>query len=159
MLASRPLRSTVVTRFHATMSLSDSRTQPVCGYVFPHPVGGSPTTGPGLPGSVTDLSTRAVPYHPGEPDECTYPLLHRRLQASSIPAEWPLPVCVTRPKQVRLRYGSRVRRTRLRITNCSAPALDWLPAERVIRRMNSFQFIRSARLGLAHQSATKWASM
>jgi hypothetical protein len=50
-----------------------------------------------------------------------------------------------------LRYGSHVRRTRLRITDCSAPALDWLPDERAIYRMNSFQFTRSARLGLAHQ--------
>ena len=157
MLASRPLRSTVVTRFHATMSLSDSRTQPVCGYVFPHPVGGSPTTGPGLPGSVTDLSTRAVPSHPGKPDDCIHPLLHRRWQASSSLADWPLPSCVTRPNRVRLRYGSRVRRTRLRVCNYSQPALDWLPAERVIRRMNSFQFIRSARLGLAHQRSQRKA--
>ena len=113
-LASRPLRSTVVTRFVATMSPSDSRTEPAHGYVFPLAVDGLPTTRPGLPGSSTDLSTRAVPYHPGKPDDCTYPLLHRRLQASAPLADWPLPLCVTRPKRVRLRYGSRVCRTRLR---------------------------------------------
>ena len=153
--ASRPLRSTVVTRFPATMSLSDSRTEPACGYAFPHTVGGSPTAWPGLPGSSTDLSTRAVPYHPGEPDDCTYPLLHRRLQASSIPEEWPLPACVTRPNRVRLRYGSRVRRTRLRARNYSQHALDWLPVEWVTVRVNTSQFTRSARLGLAHRTHTE----
>ena len=33
----------------------------------------SPATSPGLPGSSTDLSSRAVPKHPGEPDDCFYP--------------------------------------------------------------------------------------
>ena len=150
-LTFRPLRSTVITRFLATMSLSDSRSQPPCGYVFPHTVGGSPTTEPGLPGSLADLSTRAVPFHPGEPDECTHPLLHRQWQASASLADWPLPISVTRPIRVRLRYGSRVCRTRLRTANCSTPALVWLPVVRVIYRMNSFQFTRSARLGLAHR--------
>ena len=137
------------------MSLSDSRTEPVHGYAFPHTVGGSPTTWPGLPGSSTDLSTRAVPYHPGEPDDCTYPLLHRRLQASSFPEEWPLPACVTRPKRVRLRYGSRVRRTRLHVCNYSQHALVWLPVEWVTLRVNTSQFTRSARLSLAHRNHTE----
>jgi len=44
----------------------------------------------GLPGSSTDLSTRAVPFHPGEPDECIHPLLLRRWQASASWADWPL---------------------------------------------------------------------
>ena len=77
-LTARPLRSTVITRFAATMGLSDSRPQSLCGSGFPHTVGGSPTTEPGLPGSSTDLSTRAVPSHPGKPDECSHPLLLRR---------------------------------------------------------------------------------
>jgi len=109
------------------MSLSDSRTEPTCGYVFPHAVGGSPTARPGLPGSSADLSTRAVPYHPGKPSDCSHPLLHRRLQASSNREDWPLPQSVTRPKRVRLRYGSRVRRTRLRGCNYSQHTLAWLP--------------------------------
>ena len=33
----------------------------------------SPATPPGLPGSSTDLSSRAVHKHPGEPDDCFYP--------------------------------------------------------------------------------------
>src|SRR5262249_16797124 len=42
------------------------------------------------------------------------PLLRRRFQASSSLADWPLSSSVTRPKQVRLRCGSRVRLARLR---------------------------------------------
>ncbi len=66
-------------------------------------------------------------------------------------AGWPPPPCVTRPNRVRVCYGSRVRRARLRRWNCSHPALAWLLAERVIYKVNSFQFTRSARLTLAHQ--------
>ena len=124
MLASRPLRSTVITRFPATMSLSDSRSEPACSYVFPQAVGGSPTTQPGLPGSSTNLSTRAVPFHPGESDDCMHPLLHRRWQASASLADWPLPNSVTRPKRVRLCYGSRVRHTSPRSPDYSRPR--WL---------------------------------
>ena len=120
-LASRPLRSTIVTRFFTTMGLSDSRSGPPCGYGFPQVVGSSPTARPGLPGSLADLSTRAVLFHPGKPDECVHPLLPHRWQASASSADWPLALCVTRPIQVRLRYGSRVRLPRLRGTDCSAP--------------------------------------
>ena len=150
-LAFRPLRSTIVTRFRATTGLSDSRSGPPHGYVFPHVVGGSPTTRPGLPGSLTDLSTRAVLFHPGKPDECVHPLLLHRWQASASLAVWPLALSVTRPIQVRLRYGSRVRFPGLHRTDRSTTVPESLSAERVIRRVNSFQFTRSARLGLAHQ--------
>jgi len=122
MLALRPLRSTIVTRFLATIGLSDSRSGHSCGYGFPHALGSSPATCAGLPGSSTDLSTRAVPSHPGESDECSHPLLLRRWQASGSLAPWPLPLCVTRPNRVRLRYGSRVRRTRLRRFDYSSGA-------------------------------------
>jgi len=38
----------------------------------------------GLPGSSTDLSTRAVPYHPGRSNGCLRLLLrHRSARASS----------------------------------------------------------------------------
>jgi len=104
---------------------------------------------------LTDLSTRAVPFHPGKPDDCSLPLLHRRLQASISLADWPLPLCVTRPKQVRLRYGSRVRFPGLRRADRSTTTPRSLSAERVIRRLNSFQFTRSARLGLAHQRSQR----
>ena len=122
MLAFRPLRSTGVSRFLATMGLSDSRIRHAYGYGFPHPLGSAAATCAGLPGSSADLSTRAVPSHPGEFDECSRPLLLRRWQASGSLAPWPLSVSVTRPNRVRLRYGSRVRRTRLRSFDYSSCA-------------------------------------
>ena len=113
-----------VTRFSASMSRSDSQTKPPQGYAFPSGVGPphkkSGTTPPGLPGSSTDLSPCAVPNHPGEPDGCSPPLLPRRCQASAGRADWPLPLYLTRPNRVHLRYGSRVRLARLRPTDCSA---------------------------------------
>jgi len=46
---------------------------------------------PGLPGSSTDLSTRALPNHPGRPGGCLCSLLPRRWQASSPLEDWPPP--------------------------------------------------------------------
>ena len=87
--------------------------EPTTGYLFPVAV----SAPAGLPGSSTDLSTRAAPSHPEQSGDCSCPLLHRRFQASSSSADWPLLSCVTRPKQVRLRCGSRVRLARLRQWN------------------------------------------
>jgi hypothetical protein len=116
----RSLCSTVVTRFSATMDLSDSRQEPAPSYLFPVAV----CAPVGLPGSSTDLSTRAAPSHPEQPGDCLYPLLHRRFQASSSSADWPLLTCVTRPIRVRFyNCGSRVRLTRLRQQNYSRPRL------------------------------------
>ena len=70
----RPLCSTVVTRFSATIGLSDSRQEPAPGYLFPLAV----CAPVGLPGSSPDLSTRAAPFHPEQPGDCFYPLLDRR---------------------------------------------------------------------------------
>ena len=47
------------------------------------------TTPSGLPGSSTDLSPRAVPYHPGRPRRCLCPLLRGEYQASSTGVDWP----------------------------------------------------------------------
>ena len=74
---------------------------------------------PDLPGYSTSLSLRAVSSRPGEPVGCIQVPLHRRWQASSNPEDWPLPLCVTRPNRVHLRYGSQVRRTGLRLGDCS----------------------------------------
>jgi hypothetical protein len=52
-----------------------------------------------------DLSLPAVLFHPGEPSRRTCSLLGDRWQASPYPEGWPFPTCVTRPKQVHLRYG------------------------------------------------------
>ena len=46
---------------------------------------------PGLPGSSTDLSTRALPNHPGRLGRCSRPLLPCRWQASSPLIGWPPP--------------------------------------------------------------------
>ena len=106
---------------------------------------------PGLPGSSTNLSARAVPYHPGEPDSCIRPLLHCRHWASPILDGWPLSQSITRSKRVRLRYGSRFRLTRLRQIRLPCPTLDRLLVKRTIYKVNSFQFTRLTRLCLAHQ--------
>ena len=102
------------------MNLSDSRQEPAPGYLFPLAV----CAPVGLPGSSTDLSTRAAPSHPEQPGDCLYPLLHRRFQASSSSADWPLLSCVTRPIWVRFHNcGSRVHLARLRQQNYSRPRL------------------------------------
>ena len=75
MFSVRPLRSTVVTRFFATMGISDSRPVPPCGYVFPQSAGRvAASAPPGLPVSSTNLSLRAVPNHPGKPGVAMLPL-------------------------------------------------------------------------------------
>jgi hypothetical protein len=94
--------------------------QPTTGYLFPVAV----CAPAGLPGSSTDLSTRAAPSHPEQPGDCSCPLLHRRFQASSSSADWPLLACVTRPKRVCFyNCGSRVRLTRIRQRDHSRPRL------------------------------------
>jgi hypothetical protein len=125
--------------------------RPASGYVFPPTVEACSFTEPGLPGSSTDLSTRAVSYHPGRPAGCTCSLLLRRQWASPPLAGWPSFACVTRPNRVRLRYGSRVRSAGLRRTGLLRSPPAPLPVQRAIDRVTSFQVTRSARLLLAHQ--------
>jgi hypothetical protein len=62
---------------------------------------------PGLPGSSTDLSLRAVPNHPGRSDGC---LLIASPPISGFISFGRLATftSVTRPHRVRLRYGSQV---------------------------------------------------
>ena len=108
----------------------------------------------GLPGSSADLSTRAVPNHPGRSDGCIRLLLrHRSCLASSKSGGLATFVFLSRPNRVHLRYGSRVR-----LASPPAPLLELAPArlrvEQAIYTMNSFQFIRSTRLLLAYP--TKW---
>jgi hypothetical protein len=152
MLPVRPLRSTVVTRFLATMSLSDSRPEPFPRlwipsgrwFWFPFPAL------PGLPGSSTVLSLRAVPNHPGRPGGCllvasppvTGFITLGRLATSN---------SVTRPNRVRLRYGSQVCFPGFHQRDCSLPLRFRYMYERAIYMVNSFQFTRSARLSLVFQ--------
>ena len=122
--------------------------RPADGYVFPPAVEARGLIGPGLSGSSTDLSARAVPYHPGRPAGCLRSLLDRRRLASPSLAGWPPSLCVTRPNRVHLRYGSRVRSAGLRRRELLRPPPASLPVERAIDRATSFQVARSVRLRL-----------
>jgi len=122
MFSVRPLRSTVVTRFFATMGISDSRPVPPCGYVFPQSAGRvAASAPPGLPVSSTNLSLRAVPNHPGKPGVAMLPLFNAGGRLHHLRQAGRLSLSVTRPNRVYLHYGSQVRLTRLRQTDCSAP--------------------------------------
>ena len=74
----------------------------------------------------------------------------RSVMASSSQANWPLPLCVTRPKRVRSRYGSQLRLPRLRPHHCWKRPLGQLHVQPTIYMADSFQPARTARLGLAH---------
>ena len=78
-----PLRSTVVTRFFATMGESDSLPGPLTNFGFPYMAASESLPVPqGLPGSSTHPSVRAAPYHPEQPGECMRSSLPHRCQAS-----------------------------------------------------------------------------
>ena len=150
MLAFRPLRSTVVTRLLATMSRSDSRRDRPAVIYSRRTL--ADAASPGLLGSSTDLSSRAVSSHPGRSDECSYPLLPHRYQASPLSGGLATFTWLTGPKQVRLRCGSRVRPGKASSAGLLPPTLAGLLVERVIYKVNSSQFTRSARLILALQT-------
>ena len=143
----RPLRSTVITRFSATMGLSDSRQRPTLGYLFPRFV--AATAGP--PGSSTDLSTRAAPFHPEESDDCSHPLLHRRFQASSFSGRLATPTLRNEAETSSLALRLACSPCKASPVQSLAPTLARLLVERAIYKISSFQNIRSARLILAHQ--------
>ena len=97
----------------------------------------------------TDLSTRAAPSHPEEPDDCFCPLLHRRFQASSFFGRLATPT-----SRHEAETGSLA--LRLACSPCKASPVELLPltlarllVERAIYKISSFQNIRSARLILA----------
>src|SRR5882724_7634812 len=73
----------------------------------------------GLPACPTQLSLRAVPFHPGELRRCFQTSLHTGSLASTLLEVWPFSLGLTRPIQIRLRYGSQVRSTELQRSNCS----------------------------------------
>lgn len=70
-------------------------------------------------------------------------------------AGWPPSTGLTRPTRVRFRYGSRVRPSKASSAELLPPTLAGLLVERVIHKVNSFQFTRSARLALALQSISR----
>ena len=103
------------------MGLSDSLQGRPAGYVFP-PARWSLSLPPwqGLPGSSADLSTRAVPNHPGRPSGCL-PVASPPVSGFILVGGLATFVFLTRPNRVHLRYGSRVRLPRLRQLDYSIP--------------------------------------
>src|ERR1039457_1843783 len=90
------------------MGLSDSLQGRPAGYVFPPGVGRSRSLPVGLPGSSTDLSTRAAPNHPGKPGGCL-PVASPPVSGFILVGRLATFVFLTRPNRVHLRCGSRVR--------------------------------------------------
>jgi hypothetical protein len=104
-------------------------------------------TPPGLPGSSTDLSSRAVPKHPGESDDCSYPCFVAGIRLHPKGEDWPLSVLpFHEAESVRFRYGSRVCLPRLRQRDCSLSTLVWLHVRWAIYMVSTSHLTRSARL-------------
>src|ERR1700690_3892550 len=135
------------------MDLSDSRPGPSLGYVFPRAVGvwlPFPAL-PGLPGSLTVLSLRAVPNHPGRSGECLL-IASPPVSGFIILGRLATSISVTRPNRVRWRYGSPGFFPGFRRTDLSVSLRFRYMHERAIYMVNSFQFTRSARLSLVFPS-------
>ena len=153
MSAFRPLRSTVVTRFFATMGRSDSRPGPHLWLFIPPRRWSSDRLGT-PPRRVSQVPRLICPraLSPSTPEgrAAAFALcftasirLHPRGRTGHL--QEPL----TRPNRVHLRYGSRVCSARLRRTNYSVSrSLGYLSMGNY--RASSFQLTRSARLVLAH---------
>jgi hypothetical protein len=120
----RPLGSTGITPLPGYYGPVRLPTRAANGLFLPQWYCGRGHSLPGLPGSSTNLSARASTYHPGEPDSCIRPFPHCQHWASPILDGWPLPYRLTRPKWIRLPYGSRLRLTRLRQVGLPRPGLD-----------------------------------
>jgi len=119
-----------------------------------------------LPGSSADLSTRALPNHPGQSHRFTRLFIPGEWQASPSLEGWPLSDKRNEAETGSLALGSRLRRQgsyrTLRSFNQQRAGLTphvWLPSrdrprlhvEQAIYMSDTFQSDRSARLGLAYQ--------
>ena len=123
MSAFRPLRSTVITRFLATMSRSDSRPEPTL-WLFIPPRRWSRRARP--PRRVSQvpppICLRAPsPTTPRSPAAAVAPCFTASFRFHLRPETDHFPFALTRPKRVHLRYGSRIRRSRLRRQDYSHP--------------------------------------
>jgi hypothetical protein len=120
MSAPRPLRSTVITRFSATMSRSDSRPGPLLGLFIP-PARWTSLRPPRRVSQVPRLiCPRALsPATPEGPAAALAPCFTASVRLHPQGRTGHLQVPLTRPNRVHLRYGSRVRLARLRRTNYS----------------------------------------
>jgi hypothetical protein len=123
-----------------------------------------------LPGSSADLSTRALPYHPGQPHRFFRSFIPGGWQASPHSEGWPLSITCNEAETGSLTLGSRLRRLGSDTTHCPCNLLQkagltphaWLPSrdrprlhsERAIYMSDTFQSDRSARLGLAYRIYT-----
>ena len=121
--AFRPLRSTVITRFPATMSRSDSRPEPTLRLFIPPRRWSRPARPPRRVSQVPRLIFLRAPS-PTTPRSpvaaCThYFATSARFHPHAKTDHFPF--ALTRPKRVHLRYGSRIRRSRLRRWNYSHP--------------------------------------
>ena len=135
------------------MGLSDSRPGPIPWLCIPSgPRVRLPFPAlPGLPGSSTDLSLRAVPNHPGRSGGCLL-IASPPVSGFIILGRLATSISVTRPNRVHLRYGSQVCFPGFRQTDCSASLRFRYMYERAIYMVNSFQFTRSAMLSLVFPS-------
>src|SRR5208283_4966340 len=116
--AFRPLRSTVITRFPATMSRSDSRPGPTLRLFIPPRRWSSPQS-EAPPRRVSQVPPpiflRAPsPTPPRSPAVACAHCFTASVRFPLHPKIDHFPFALTRPKRVHLRYGSRIRRSRLR---------------------------------------------
>ena len=128
------------------MGLSDSQQNP-CAVIDSHPRLGFSPIPPGLPGSSTDLSPRAVPNHPGRSDGCSCRLLHHRSLASAWSALWP-PSYSHRSRIGFTCVTAHGFASRIVLAPWLKPPLVRLHVEQAIYMVNSIQFTGSARLVL-----------
>ena len=165
MFSVRPLRSTVVTRFVATMQPTPTptrrrRTVIASRTALPSPLARHRAlklddTARGLPGSSTALCVRAVSTHPGRRAACWCFLLQRRCQASPTPAGGPSPLV----SRGRLEFAYATARTlaaRGFVDNIAVATHARLATcQRSHYRVRTFHPTRSARLILAHRSTRR----
>jgi len=119
-----------------------------------------------LPGSSADLSTRALPNHPGQSHRFFRSFIPGGWQASPLSEGWPLTAMCNEVETGSLALGSRLRRQgsyrTLRSSLLQRTGLTphvWLPArdrprlhvEQAIYMSDTLQSDRSARLGLAYR--------
>ena len=118
MLLLRPLRSTVITRFLATMSRSDSRPRPSLELFIPperwspHRIGVPPRRVSQVPGLIRLRAPS--PTTPRSPAVACANCFTTGVRFPPRPKIDHFPFALTRPKRVHLRYGSRICRSRLR---------------------------------------------
>ena len=143
----RLLRSTVITRFPTTMSLSDSHAAAARAVIDSRPALMTSLTGSENSISSSRPWVSQVPrlifaraLSPLTPEGSSSALAHcfpddARLRLFGSLATF---IGVTRPKRVRLRYGSRARLARLRTPHYWIRTLAWLPVKRATTGLGHF---------------------